>query len=60
MTIIFSIFVLNLFFNNFRAALDIDDEPSEGEQDESEESTDEASETKDATDESSSEEESKD
>ncbi len=46
--------------NVTRAALDIDDEPSEGEQDESEESTDEASETKDAADESSSEEESKD
>jgi large subunit ribosomal protein L25 len=43
-----------------RAALDIDDEPSEGEQDESEESTDEASETKDAADESKSGEESKD
>ena len=47
--------------NVTRAALDIDDEPSEGgEQAESEESTDEASETKDAADESSSEEESKD
>ena len=46
--------------NVTRAALDIDDEPSEGEQDESEESTDEASETKEAADESSSEEESKD
>ena len=46
--------------NVTRAALDIDDEPSEGEQDESEESTDEASETKDAADGSSSEEESKD
>ena len=46
--------------NVTRAALDIDDDPSEGEQDESEESTDETSETKDAADESSSEEESKD
>ena len=46
--------------NVTRAALDISDEPAEGEGDESEESTDEASETKDAADESNSEEESKD
>ena len=46
--------------NVTRAALDIDEEPSEGEQDESEESADGASETADATVESNTEEESKD